>query len=106
VHPVVPSLSDVDRSVPAEYLRRAGAVIHEFLPGLYPDPARLQTGVEGYSADGLPYVGLAPDDDRLVITCGFSGSGFKFAPVLGDIAADLAATGKTARDITFLSPGR
>ncbi|MGW7682928.1 N-methyl-L-tryptophan oxidase [Kribbella sp. NPDC054772] len=105
-HPVVQDLRFVDRSVPADYLRRVGTVIREYLPGLYPDPARLQTGVEGYSTDGRPYVGLSPTDPRLVITCGFSGAGFKFAPVMGDIAADLATTGKTNRDITFLAPGR
>ena len=42
-----------------------------------------------------------------VILCGgFSGHGFKFAPVIGEIAADLALTGETPHDIGFLSLGR
>jgi len=33
--------------------------------------------------------------DRAVIACGFSGHGFKFAGVIGEILADLATTGST-----------
>ena len=34
-----------------------------------------------------------PDDRRIVIGSGFSGHGFKFAPVTGRILADLALDG-------------
>jgi sarcosine oxidase len=40
------------------------------------------------------------------IGCGFSGRGYKFAPVIGEILADLATTGATGHDIGFLSPER
>ena len=43
-------------------------------------------------------------DHRDVLLCGgFSGHGFKFAPVVGEIAADLALDGGTRHDIDFLS---
>jgi sarcosine oxidase len=42
--------------------------------------------------------------DRAVIACGFSGHGFKFAPVIGEILADLATTGRTPLPIGFLAP--
>jgi sarcosine oxidase len=35
-------------------------------------------------------------DDRVAFAAGFSGHGFKFAPVVGEILADLATTGTTA----------
>ena len=38
--------------------------------------------------------------------CGFSGHGFKFASVIGEILADLAADGETSHPIGFLSAGR
>jgi sarcosine oxidase len=37
---------------------------------------------------------------------GFSGHGFKFASVMGEILADIALDGKTAHPIGFLSPER
>lgn len=105
-HPVIDDLGNVQRSVDIGHAVRLAGVIREFFPGLYPDPVTLQTGIEGYSPDDQPLVGLAPEDPRLVIACGFSGAGFKFAPVMGDIAADFATTGTTTRDVSFLTPGR
>lgn len=37
---------------------------------------------------------------------GFSGHGFKFASVMGDVAADLALTGRSPRDIRAFDPHR
>ena len=44
-----------------------------------------------------------PDHPKLVLCGGFSGHGFKFAPVVGEIAADLALDDGTRHDIGFLS---
>jgi sarcosine oxidase len=42
----------------------------------------------------------------VTIACGFSGHGFKFAGVIGEILADLATTGQTRHPISFLSSSR
>ena len=47
-----------------------------------------------------------PEHERLILCGGFSGHGFKFAPVIGEIAADLALNGRTRHSIDFLSIGR
>lgn len=47
--------------------------------------------------DHLPGFG-----DDVVIACGFSGHGFKFVPVVGEILADLAIDGETDMPIGFL----
>ncbi len=44
-----------------------------------------------------------PEDDRIVLCGGFSGHGFKFASVVGEIAAQLALDGATEHAIDFLS---
>jgi len=44
-----------------------------------------------------------PEHERLILCGGFSGHGFKFAPVIGEIAADLAVDGNTRHPIGFLS---
>ena len=47
--------------------------------------------------DGMPQV---------VVACGFSGHGFKFVPVVGEIVADLVQTGITAHDIDLFDVAR
>ncbi|MDQ6626758.1 MAG: N-methyl-L-tryptophan oxidase [Verrucomicrobiota bacterium] len=44
-----------------------------------------------------------PEHERVILCGGFSGHGFKFAPVIGEVAADLAIDGATRHDIDFLS---
>lgn len=44
-----------------------------------------------------------PEHPRLILCGGFSGHGFKFGPVIGEIAASLALDGGTGHEIGFLS---
>ena len=58
------------------------------------------------SPDSHFIVGLHPAHSNVAVACGFSGHGFKFAPVIGEALADLATDGKTTLPIGFLSPTR
>ncbi len=52
-------------------------------------------------------LGAAPGfDGRVVVAAGFSGHGFKFVPVVGEVIADLIIRGETPYDLGFLSPTR
>lgn len=44
-----------------------------------------------------------PGQPGIILCGGFSGHGFKFAPVIGEICRDLAFKGKTSHDVDFLS---
>ncbi|MEV6782639.1 N-methyl-L-tryptophan oxidase [Streptomyces sp. NPDC051098] len=44
--------------------------------------------------------------DAVTVACGFSGHGFKFVPVVGEILADLALDGTTHHPIELFDPGR
>lgn len=44
--------------------------------------------------------------DKVTVACGFSGHGFKFASVVGEILADLSIKGKTELPIGFLGLNR
>jgi sarcosine oxidase len=80
--------------------------------------ARLLPELSGEAVDSsvCMYPGAAGDDfvlglhpgssGRVVLAVGFSGHGFKFTPVVGEIVADLIATGSSRLDIGFLSPDR
>jgi sarcosine oxidase len=47
-----------------------------------------------------------PGNDRVVLAGGFSGHGFKFASVIGEIMSDLALDGVTRHDIEFMRADR
>ncbi len=51
-------------------------------------------------------IGAVPGCDRVLVAGGFSGHGFKFAPVVGEILADLACDGSTSHDIAMFEPAR
>ena len=51
-------------------------------------------------------VGRHPGHERVTVACGFSGHGFKFVPVVGEILADLATTGATRHPIALFDPTR
>jgi sarcosine oxidase len=51
-------------------------------------------------------VDLHPESSRVVVLSPCSGHGFKFAPVIGDIAADLVLDGRTGRDISRFAISR
>ena len=51
-------------------------------------------------------IDLHPEDARVVVISACSGHGFKFAPVVGDIAADLVCDGRTSRDISRFAVAR
>lgn len=47
-----------------------------------------------------------PEVEQVVLAAGFSGHGFKFAPVLGEALAELALDGRTSLPIDFLGLNR
>ena len=51
-------------------------------------------------------VGIHPEFRQVSIAAGFSGHGFKFVPVIGEILADLVMHGRTRHPTAFLSPDR
>jgi sarcosine oxidase len=47
-----------------------------------------------------------PQCEGVILAGGFSGHGFKFCPVIGEILADLAVDGTTRHDISLFTPDR
>ncbi|MGW6647606.1 N-methyl-L-tryptophan oxidase [Streptomyces iakyrus] len=103
-HAPVPEPERLDRTVGPEELGVFRELIGELMPDLNPDPIRMSAYMEGYTASGNPLVGHLPGEDDIIVMAGFSGSGFKFSPAMGEIAADLALDGTTEHPIDFLAP--
>ena len=100
----VPDPERLDRTVRPGELATFRDLIRELMPDLNPDPIRLSVYMEGYTESGNPIVGHLPGEDDIVVMAGFSGSGFKLSPAMGEIAADLALDGATDHPVDFLAP--
>jgi sarcosine oxidase len=87
------SAEDTLRYALEKYLPEAGDDIVGFKHCLY-----TYSRDENFIIDHLPGHGK-----QVTVACGFSGHGFKFVSVVGEILADMAVKGKTEMPIDFLS---
>lgn len=94
------------REVTAEEVTRLAAATARLLPGVQARPHTTQVCWYTNTADGHFVIGPSPADARIVIAGGFSGHGFKFAPVVGRAVADLICDGGTDLDLTLFDPRR
>lgn len=94
----IPSKEDENHLVEAldKYLPKGYESTHVLKTCLYTN-----TPDENFILDFLPGY-----DQQVVIAAGFSGHGFKFVSVVGEIMADLAMRGKTELPIGFLNAQR
>jgi sarcosine oxidase len=81
-------------------------VLAELLPGLGHDVVRSVPCTYTLTPDEDFVLGCHPAHDNVVLGCGFSGHGFKFTPVLGEVLADLATGLTPPYDLTMFDPGR
>jgi sarcosine oxidase len=51
-------------------------------------------------------IATLPEAPQVAVACGFSGHGYKFASVVGEVLADLATAGTTRHPIALFTPGR
>jgi sarcosine oxidase len=107
--PAFMDLDDPDelpRSVSREVVEHAAAAVRSVLPGLVAAPTRIGTYSDIYSPDEHALLGPLRPDSPVTVAAAFSGHGFKMAPILGEIAAEIALTGHADRNISLLSPSR
>jgi sarcosine oxidase len=78
----------------------------KYLRGVTDRVVRTATCMYTNTPDRHFAIGVNPEDPQMVLLSACSGHGFKFAPVIGDIAADLVMDGRTSRDISHISVGR
>ena len=96
----------LDRGVDPDEQGQLAAWLGDHLPGVDRRPTGHATCMYTMSPDHHFLLGLHPAHPQVAIAAGFSGHGFKFASVVGEILADLATTGRTSHPIGFLNPGR
>lgn len=83
------------------------AVIRDVLKAHLPDAdgplLAARTCLYTMAPDGDFILDRMPECPRIIVASPCSGHGFKFAPVIGEILADLAVTGRTNHDISRFS---
>ncbi|HET8910180.1 MAG TPA: FAD-dependent oxidoreductase, partial [Ktedonobacteraceae bacterium] len=94
---------EIDRTVHQEDLRPIQEFVAGNLEGVEPRAIRSQVCMYTNTPDGDFLVGYVPARPEVIVLGGFSGHGFKFSPVIGDAAADLALEGRTTYPIDFFN---
>jgi sarcosine oxidase len=95
---VDPDTYDHTVSAVDEHLIRAAIAAH--VPAANGPLAAAQTCLYTMMPDGDFLIDRLPGWPQVIVASPCSGHGFKFAPVIGEILADLAITGTTAHDIS------
>jgi len=90
----------VDRTVSAKDEAAIRAAVTAHIPAADGPLAQAKTCLYTMTPDHDFIVDLMPGAPNVVIASACSGHGFKFAPVIGEILADLAVSGATSHDIS------
>jgi sarcosine oxidase len=96
----------LDRSIRTEDIVSVRQALEDFLPGAAARFASGKACMYTLTPDENFIVDRHPEDERIVVAAGFSGHGFKFAPVIGEVVADLAFDGQARHSISFLRLNR
>ena len=95
---------EIDREV--DFSRDVAPIataMEEWMPGAAARYREAKPCMYSLTPDGHFVIDRHPRHPNVILCGGFSGHGFKFAPVIGEIAADLALDGGSRHPIDFLS---
>jgi sarcosine oxidase len=94
------------RAATASELATIAGLVGRWMPDVIPSVIRTGIHLDAYTPDGQPLIGTLPGHEDVIIAAGFSGRGFKMAPVVGCVLAQLATEHRSPLDIGRWSPGR
>jgi sarcosine oxidase len=98
--------SNYNRDIDADDEALLRRYVSRYLPRANGELARAETCLFTNSPDEHFIIDLVGAMPGLVVAAGFSGHGFKFCSVVGEILADLAIDGRTRHDISLFALGR
>ena len=98
---------NVNRQTTEDDLENVKYCLDKYLPGVFDSFLSTKICLYANSPDENFIIDRLPGfEENVCIACGFSGHGFKFASVVGEILADLATERKTSLPIGFLNAKR
>jgi len=96
----------IDRTVHTEEIAAMREFVRPRMPDLPETLRNAKTCMYTSTPDEHFVIARHPGHEQVVVACGFSGHGFKFVPVVGEIVADLVTEGKTRHPIGLFQPAR
>jgi sarcosine oxidase len=96
----------IDRVVHDDEIAAMAGAAGSHLPDLPGRFLAAKTCLYSNTPDEHFVIARHPSSAAVTVACGFSGHGFKFVPVVGEILADLATTGSTKHPISLFDPRR
>ena len=96
----------IDRTVHPHEVREMRDRVGQLLPALDGPCLHSATCMYANTPDQHFVIARHPECAHVTVACGFSGHGFKFVPVVGEILADLAVDGATDHPISLFDPTR
>lgn len=97
---------DARRTIWPEEIEQMRTVLDKYMPGATGTLLAATTCLYTMTPDSHFIIDRHPKHANVVYAAGFSGHGFKFTAVIGEIMADLATEGTTPHPIGFLSADR
>ena len=96
----------IDRAVHEDEIAQMREAIVARMPSLNGPLLVAKTCMYTNTPDEHFVIATLPDRPQVAVAAGFSGHGFKFASVVGEVLADLATTGTTRHPIALFDPAR
>ena len=96
----------IDREVHQEEIDFIRGYLAEYVPELAGRCLDAKACMYTNTPDLNFVISLHPEHEQVTIACGFSGHGYKFCSVVGEILADLTIEGSTRHPIDLFSPAR
>jgi sarcosine oxidase len=106
MHKIVEDPLKINRELEVDDEAPVRRFVDQFFPRLRAQRSRHVVCMYTMTPDEHFVVDKHPECAAVVLAAGFSGHGFKFSSVMGEILADLALEGKTSQPIDFLSLDR
>jgi sarcosine oxidase len=97
---------ELDRTVTKADTDPIAHALNAWMPGAADEFVGATACMYSLTPDEHFAIGTHPADDRVIVAGGFSGHGFKFASVVGELVADLLEEKAPRVDVDFLSPRR
>ncbi len=104
--PEVVTPDSVDRHIRKTDEDGLRSALREFLPGIDGRCVRAKVCLYTSTPDGHFVISRHPHHPQVSVAAGFSGHGFKFCSVVGEILADLALEGRTRHPLGLFEPRR
>ncbi|BBY85609.1 glycine/D-amino acid oxidase, deaminating [Mycolicibacterium tokaiense] len=96
----------IDRTVHQQEISEMQERATQLLPALTGPAVHTATCMYSNTPDEHFVITRPQGFTNVTVACGFSGHGFKFVPVVGEVLADLAVTGDTSHPIGLFDPRR